>query len=141
MLCFRAGAPNDAPYIGSVLSSVRPSRRNIAYACRNELEIPIDASACVVWKAMTDEIDTSMLRWPSLARQLRQSQPEQGRQWIGLSSQRREQCNGRATLYRQEREQGDWSGPLPSALSGSSGGYRCSRPGGSVGQPSSMVSP
>ena len=29
-LAGQAGAPNDAPYIGSVLSSVRPSRRNIA---------------------------------------------------------------------------------------------------------------
>src|SRR6476646_10742544 len=26
----QAGAPNDAPYIGSVLSNVRPSRRNVA---------------------------------------------------------------------------------------------------------------
>src|SRR5262249_25418934 len=29
-LAGQAGAPNDAPYIGSVLSSVRPSRNNIA---------------------------------------------------------------------------------------------------------------
>jgi hypothetical protein len=29
-LCGQAGAPNDAPYIGSILSRVRPARRNVA---------------------------------------------------------------------------------------------------------------